>query len=130
MDATTTRHAVTVTFNRDASPKFTFDPAGESRISTAFGVVTYLLTPKPLTVRFPSNPVQWIDNETNRRPIDQPKGTEVTRAPGRAAVRIDTAQAPDKLVFFLLVETEDGNFFGSDPTIVTMLPPGGGGQGG
>jgi hypothetical protein len=114
-----------VTVNFDASQQFTFSPAGQVLISTELGKVTYILMPRPLTARFRSNPVEWVNNETERIPIDQPNGTLVNRAPGRTSISIDTAKAPDTLVFYLFVETRDGQSFGSDPTIVTMRPGGG-----
>ena len=129
MDTTTT-HNINVTFERDATSQFSFDPPGEIGISTALGEVQFTLLRRVASdARFPSNPIQWVNRE--KHPIGQPPGTTVTRTLGTASVSVDGAQAPRRLSFFLIIQTTDGKFFGSDPTIINMSPTtsSGGGSG-
>ncbi|HEV7508607.1 MAG TPA: hypothetical protein VGS07_27255 [Thermoanaerobaculia bacterium] len=122
----TTEHEVTVTFDSTTTPrKVTFTPDSPLGISTPRGLVTFNLELKGnFEARFPSNPIQWVNE--SRQPMDPPSGVSIVRNDTSTSITIEAGQAPEKLSFYVIVQTQAGRFFGSDPTIVTMLPPGGG----
>jgi hypothetical protein len=115
---------VTATFN--ANNTVTFNSSGEIKFdNTAFGVVFFTLDVATGATQafFPSNPIQWVDQ--NLRPIKPPDGARVIRDDdNNTRVRIAAAPSMDQTFrFYVIVQTTNGQFFGTDPTIVTM-PPG------
>jgi hypothetical protein len=141
---------VTVRFNPlrdvpgDVSPRalgrVTFDRAKVEFINRAPGKVTFSLDSSntALKVRFPSNPIQWVRRigndddmvdavpDSELLPIDPPPGATVTRVDDNTTlvtIKPDLSTKKQKFRFYVIVQTMDGRFFGSDPTIVTM-PPG------
>lgn len=123
-----TQQPITVRFVRGAHPRFSFFPTGDILISKpGIEQVSFNLSAPGLRTHFSANPIQFRNDQG--QPIAQPSGTSFTiDTQNKVTVMVDTAQAPDKICFSLIVQTRDGQFFDSDPTIVTMLPPAG--QGG
>jgi hypothetical protein len=127
MAISTTQSAITVTF--DANTKtVSFGGAGFDNGQIALladvGLLTLELVNPPQGVTFPSAPIQFV-NTSRLRPINPPRGASVHRLDGaRVALLIVASQvvAPERLSFYVLVQTGDGEFFGTDPTIVTMPP--------
>jgi hypothetical protein len=121
---TPTQQTVTVFFVRGGRPKFTYQPAGDIVLSQ-LGIerVVFNLSAGART-HFSRDPVQFRDDQ--KQPIAQPNGTSFTRTAKQVTVTVNTEEAPEKICFSLIVQTSDGVSFDSDPTIVTMLPPGGG----
>jgi hypothetical protein len=118
------QQTITVFFLRGGRPKFTFKPAGDIVLSKpGIKQVSFNLSSGART-HFSRDPVQFRNDL--KQPIAQPSGTSFIRTAKQVTVTVDTAQAPDKICFSLIVQTSDGASFDSDPTIVTMLPPGGG----
>jgi hypothetical protein len=75
------------------------------------------------TVNFPSDPIQWVDDPNDKHPIDPPSVATVTRLnDSSSSIEIKSLKATKSYYFFVIVQTTDGKFFGSDPTIVTMRP--------
>lgn len=125
----TTEHEVTVTFDSTTAPRqVTFTPNSPLGIPTELGRVTFNLEVRGnFEARFPSNPIQWVDSGT-LKPIDPPPAATVTRVNDVSASVLIRAKPGEveSFSFYVIVQTQAGRFFGSDPTIVTMLPPGGG----
>jgi hypothetical protein len=121
-----TQQTITVQFIRGGRPKFTFIPAGNIVISKpGIEQVSFNLSAPGHRTRFSANPIQFRNDQG--QPIAQPSGTSFTIVTQKiVTVTVNTAQVPDKICFSLIVQTRDGVSFDSDPTIVTMLPPGGG----
>lgn len=114
-------HQIDVKF--DPTTGFTFSPSGEIEITTNRGVVIFTLKESPAAL-FPSNPIQWVDDQ--KKPIDPPDGATVHRTGLSTTVTITPLRPNHSTIrFYLLVQTSNGEFFGSDPTIVTMRPGGG-----
>lgn len=116
--------AVTVRFNPPSTEKrrVTFDKSN-IRFDTTTGMVIFTLKVKPDSeaAQFPSNPIQWVD--ANLQPITQPPEATVSRTADMATVTIMNApQGKTKFRFYVIVLTNNGEFFGTDPTIVTMPP--------
>jgi hypothetical protein len=125
---------VTATFNPAMAPeRVTFDKKDIDFANGAPGKVTFKLAVETkMQVRFASNPIQWVrkidetgpDSDENLRPINPPSEATVSRMDdGTTMITI----APDPgntltLRFFVIVQTMQGRFVGSDPTIVTMPP--------
>jgi hypothetical protein len=124
MSAPITQHDVTVTFDSTTAPRVvTFDPADEISIPTELGLVTFTLKLQGTFVaRFPSNPIQWVDG--NLMPIDPPRAATVRRLSDVSTTILIVAPpgSTDSFSFYVVVQTQAGRFFGSDPTIVTMRP--------
>jgi hypothetical protein len=123
----TTEHSVTVTFDSTTTPRnVTFSPDRQIEIATANGLVTYTLEQKGrFEARFPSNPIQWVDGD--RVPIDPPSEATVRRL-SDVSTTVQITAPPgitQEFRFYVIVQTQSGRFFGSDPTIVTMRPGGG-----
>lgn len=118
MQTDTTQHDVRVRFD-PSTRSVTFEPSSEISIHTASGLVVYSLM-APARIFFPSNPIQWVDDAL--QPIDTPHGVMVQRSNLSTSILITTADAPPKLSFYVIVQTQGGRFFGTDPTIVTMRP--------
>jgi hypothetical protein len=98
---------------------------GQIDLPADLGLITFELVTPPPGVIFPAAPVQFV-NTTRLRPINPPRGATVHRLDGaNAALLIVSSQvvSPERLSFYVLVQTVEGEFFGTDPTIVTM-PPG------
>jgi len=112
-----------------ASGRVTFDSDDEITFRSVEGTVIYTLEVNTaLKVRFPSNPIQWVQLVgTELLPINPPDGTMVSRSDDRITVTF-TAQegvTPTTFRFYVIVQTiegENGRFFGSDPTIIIMRP--------
>jgi len=135
---------VTVTFNPViASRRVTFGENAKVEFDNeAPGTVTFTLdVTTALQVRFPSNPIQWVRridkdaddggpvDDHNLLPIDPPRGATVSRIDDNTTT-VTIASDPNiekqTFRFYVIVQTMDGRFFGSDPTIVTMRPGDGG----
>jgi len=119
--------AVTVTFNADTKT-VSFGGAGYNNgqidLLADVGLLTLELLNPPQGVTFPSAPIQFV-NTSRLRPINPPRGATVHRLDGAKATLLIIASqvvAPERLSFYVLVQTPDGEFFGTDPTIVTMPP--------
>jgi hypothetical protein len=119
---------VTATFNpADAAKRVTFSTDKDIEFKTEIGTVTFKLEVKTaLEVRFPSNPIQWVEEVGKGvfRPVDPPSAAAVSRSDDLATVKITAPPGDTTFRFFVIVQSADGRFFGSDPTIVTMRPPG------
>jgi predicted exporter len=125
---------VQVTFDSTNTPKQVTFSQDRLKFDSTTGTVTFNLMSSASTAlqaRFPSNPIQWVskidenlgDVNTNLQPIDQPDGTMVSRTDNTATVTITVApQGKTKFRFYVIVQTTNGAFFGTDPTIVTMPP--------
>lgn len=76
---------------------------------------------------FPSAPIQWVDAQ--HLPINPPPGATATRS-SNVIAKIEVVRSQvvrGELRFYVLVQ-QDGRFYGTDPTIVTMPSGGGSGQ--
>jgi hypothetical protein len=125
---------VQVTFDSTNTPKQVTFSQDRLKFDSTTGTVTFNLmnsASTALQARFPSNPIQWVskideslgDVNTNLQPINQPDGTMVSRTDNTAMVTITAApQGTTKFRFYVIVQTTNGNFFGTDPTIITMPP--------
>lgn len=127
MAVSITQSTVTVMFNADTK-EVSFGGAGFNNgqidLFADVGVLALELMNPPQGVSFPSAPVQFV-NTSRLRPINPPRGASVHRLDGaNVALLIIASQvvAPERLSFYVLVQTPDGEFFGTDPTIVTMRP--------
>ncbi|HYG63286.1 MAG TPA: hypothetical protein VEL74_11945 [Thermoanaerobaculia bacterium] len=128
----TTQREVNVKF-RDNRVSFSgsgISQDGRILIPTESGLIVLRL--KTSRVRFPSFPIQWTIQQsaappatgTEFAPIAQPSEATVIRKSDRESdIRIVSPEGTREFSFFVLVETPDGKFFGTDPTIVTMRPP-------
>jgi hypothetical protein len=112
-----------------ASGRVTFDQDEEITFKAVEGTVLYTLEVNTaLEVRFPSNPIQWVQQVgTELLPIDPPDRTMVSRSDNRITVTFMAREGVPATTFRFYVivqaiEEENGRFFGSDPTIVTMHP--------
>jgi hypothetical protein len=119
---------VTVTFEpASAEKRVTFSTEKNIEFTTETGTVTFNLAVKTaLEVRFPSNPIQWVEEVGKDvfRPIDPPSAATVSRKDDLATIEITAPPGVTTFRFYVIVQSADGRFFGSDPTIVTMRPPG------
>lgn len=117
---------VAVTFNQaSAAKRVSFSTNGPIEFKDIdVGTVTFELNVVvALQARFPSNPIQWVDNSDSHNPIDPPRVAEVRRlGDDRVIVEIGALPGTQTYSFFVIVQTSDGRFFGTDPTIVTMRP--------
>lgn len=130
MNAAITHCEVLVTFDPLAKEKVSFsgphvDAEARIRIPSGLGFVVFQLVEvnvPPGTAFFPSSPVQWIDEK--RRPLLPPPVFTVHRLSDTNTtvqvinMTLDTREHP----FFLIVQTAGGEFFGADPTVVTLRP--------
>jgi len=106
-----------VTFSTDKDIKFAITSAESGR------VVFHLEVATALQVVLPSSPIQWINNAEEMKPIAPPGVATVDRSgPTTVAITIQGATETTTYSFFVIVQTTDGRFFGSDPTIITMRP--------
>lgn len=108
-----------------AEQRITFSMSNIDFRNRASGTVIFTLNVKTvLEVRFPSNPIQWVD--TNLLPINPPPGATVTRVDdNNTMVMVEpdpNIKEKQKFRFYVIVQSTDGRFFGTDPTIVTMPP--------
>jgi hypothetical protein len=117
---------ITTTFNpADAEKRVSFSTDKDIEFTTEIGTVTFKLEVKTaLEVRFPSNPIQWVEEVDKGvfRPVDPPSAATVSRSDNLATVKITAPPGDTTFRFFVIVQSADGRFFGSDPTIVTMHP--------
>jgi hypothetical protein len=102
--------------------QFILEPNGEVNIPALSGQVSFPLA-SVATVFYPSNPIQWVDD--NLQPINPPDGVTIQRDKLNTSITV-AVPAPARLSFYIIVQTTDGKFFGTDPTIVTMRPGDGG----
>lgn len=119
---------ITVTFRKaNADPRVSFSTTAPISFNTPMvtGSVTFNLEVKSaLQVHFPSNPIQWVQEVGSTLvPIDPPPEATVSRSDDSVTVTI-TAPPNTTFRFFVIVLSTDGQFFGTDPTIVTMDPSG------
>jgi hypothetical protein len=128
----TTRREVNVFALRNDTVAFAGPGISNGRIfiDTELGQIVFRL--QATSVSFPSSPIQWTVQEpattpgagTVFRPIPQPAEATVLRNSDRETV-IEITNQPQETrehSFFVIVQTADGKFFGTDPTIVTMRP--------
>jgi hypothetical protein len=131
---TLAQREVTVTFDASAN-RVVFGGAGYDSAngqidisSSDRGLITFQLDNSG--VFFPSNPVQWVDDQL--QPINPPAGAAVTRTNNLAfEISIVREQViSSTLQFYVVVYFlgARGRFFGTDPTIVIMSSTGGSGQ--
>ncbi len=127
----TTEHEVTVTFDSTTAPrKVTFTPDSALNVPTARGRVTFNLAVQGnFEARLPIEP----------HPVGRQRHSQADRsAPAATVTRVNDVSTSvlieakpgvvESFSFYVIVQTQAGRFFGSDPTIVTMRP--GGGPGG
>ncbi len=141
MDPVNADAAIDVVFDPTRAPgnRVTVSKASIDVIARERGTVTFMLKvrqgpgaePTPVAgpvpnPSFPSNPIQWVDNATDHNPIDPPSVASVSRSETRLTIEISTSPRTETYSFFIIVQTSDGRFFGTDPTIVTMRPGDGG----
>ena len=141
MNPVNTDAAVDVVFDPTRAPggRVTVSKASIDVIARERGRVTFILkvsrgpglepipVPGPVPEpRFPSNPIQWVDNAASRNPIDPPSVASVSRSVTGITIEIETSAQTRTYSFFIILQTSDGRFFGTDPTIVTMRPGDGG----
>lgn len=124
MDASVTHRQVYVSLDPTNSVSFKgpgIDSKGHIGIPTESGVIAFRL--RSTTVSFPSAPIQWTVKEGQVfRPIEQPSAATVRRVDAtNTEIEISTQEAVE-YSFFVIVQTPNGKFFGTDPTIVTMRP--------
>lgn len=112
-----------------ASGRVTFDSDAGITFNAVEGTVLYTLEVNTaLKVRFPSNPIQWVQQiGTELLPINPPDGTTVSRRDDRITVTFMAKEGAPATTFrfYVIVQTiegENGRFFGSDPTIIIMRP--------
>ncbi len=110
-----------VTFSTNEAIQFAITPTESGR------VVFHLEVATALQVVFPSSPIQWIDNPKAMKPIAPPGVATVDRSDSTVSITIQGSADTTSYSFFVIVQTTDGRFFGSDPTIVTMRPGDGSG---
>ena len=126
MDASTPQREIITRFN-SATETVSFDGLSNGQIGVHSAVEDIVFQLAAVaTVFFPSNPIQWVDG--NLQPIDPPSGAVVSRSGNlTTSIRITASEVPSpRLSFYVIVQTLDGRFFGTDPTIVTMRPGDGG----
>lgn len=124
MDASVTQRKVNVMVNEANVVSFGgagIDSHSHIHIDTGRGMIAFRL--RSDTVSFPSAPIQWTVREGKVfRPIEQPSTVTVRRVDAtNAEIEISTQEAVE-YSFFVIVQTPNGKFFGTDPTIVTMRP--------
>ena|ERR1044071_1469795 len=106
---------------------------GNIDVATQLGRIVFKL--QDLVPFFPSAPIQWTrrgqvplpQGGTFFRPLPQPPEATVDRRGDKETV-IEVTNQPQEhreFAFFVLLQTPDGKFYGTDPTIVTMRPEGG-----